>query len=211
MASRRMLTPIQGCGRLSQDAARAIAESLGLQGHVPSVFQGRIGGAKGVWMIDALGETLDERLAKGKQDRWIEITDSQVKFEGPLDDQREPDPQHVTFEVVGHSQELMPGQLNLQFITILVEQGVPAEAFEELLREDLDARVADLMEAMESALGLRKWNQDMFPVLKSRAETGGIEWGGGIPLSLAERINWFTEVCKRGFPRMHSLTASARL
>lgn len=40
-----------GCARISRSAAVRISEDLGLQS-VPSVFQGRIAGAKGVWMVD---------------------------------------------------------------------------------------------------------------------------------------------------------------
>lgn len=40
-----------GCARISMSAAKRISERLGLL-NVPSVFQGRIAGAKGVWMVD---------------------------------------------------------------------------------------------------------------------------------------------------------------
>ena len=53
-----------GCARLSRAAASGIAAALNL-GYIPSVFQGRIGGAKGVWMVDTFGETLDLKTTDG--------------------------------------------------------------------------------------------------------------------------------------------------
>ena len=178
-----------GCARISRAAARDIADYLGLDS-VPSVFQGRIGGAKGMWMIDILDET---PVLHGRR-YWIEVTDSQLKFEGHVTDAMYPVPARVTFEVNDYPKKLLPGSLNFQLIPILENRKVPANVFTNLLEKDLTARIAELEVAMDSGLALRKWNQANFPVTEERARYGGIAMQGGLPVSNAERINWFVEV-----------------
>lgn len=166
-----------------------MADCLGLD-NVPCVFQGRIGGAKGIWMIDAQ----DETPSNEGRDHWIEITDSQLKFEGHARDEFNPEPARVTFEVNAYPKRLSSGSLNFQLIPILVDRGVPPDIFASLLDQDLTARVGELEVAMDSGLALRKWNQEISPITEERARYGGIEMQGGLPLSKAETINWFTEV-----------------
>ena len=147
-------------------------------------------GAKGVWMIDAL----DETPFKHGRNYWIEITDSQLKFEGHAIDVFCPEPARVTFEVNAWAKKLSPSSLNFQLLPILVDRGVPREVFMRLLDEDLTARVGELEVAMDSGLALRKWNQETNSVTEERVRYGGIEMQGGLPFSRAEKINWFTEV-----------------
>lgn len=177
-----------GCARISRRAARGVADCLGLD-NVPCVFQGRIGGAKGMWMIDAQ----DETPSKKGRNYWIEITDSQLKFQGHARDDLCPEPARVTFEVNAWAKRLSSSSLNFQLLPILVDRGVPPHVFGTLLDQDLTARVGELEVAMDSGLALRKWNQEVNPITKERARYGGIEMQGGLPLSTAERINWFTE------------------
>ncbi|KAL8840797.1 MAG: hypothetical protein Q9176_003644 [Flavoplaca citrina] len=175
-----------GCARLSKAAAKAITEALHLD-YTPSIFQGRIAGAKGVWMIDSLGECI--RGPKG--DIWIEITDSQLKFESARDNLY-PDPERVTFEVLHYSKPLTEANLNFQLMTILAACKVPSQVFCDLLEADLTARVAQLEAAMESGLAIRQWNQEINPVNSERL-AHGVEMHGGMPSTLPEKINWFVE------------------
>ena len=184
-----------GCGRISQAAALAIALKLDLN-TTPCAFQGRIAGAKGVWIVDALGES----LPNNSRGYWIEITDSQLKFEGHPIDRVFPDSARVTFDVHSWASTLMPASLNFQLIPILLDRGVPHDVFMTLLEEDLTAKVEDLELAMDSGITLRKWNQDNYPVSQERAKNKGIEMMGGLPDSLSERINWFVE---HGFEPKH--------
>ncbi|KAL8929504.1 MAG: hypothetical protein Q9208_001173 [Pyrenodesmia sp. 3 TL-2023] len=176
-----------GCARISRRAAKAVADTLNLD-RTPSIFQGRIAGAKGVWMVDSLDEVI-----KGPDgDFWIEITDSQLKFEGRDEDELYPDPERVTFEVSSYARPLVQANLNFQLMPILADRGVPFEVFRDLLEADLTAKVSDLESAMDSGLAIRKWNQDVNPVLAGRM-AHGVEMRGGIPSSLSETINWFVE------------------
>src|SRR5438067_2523997 len=65
-----------GCARISVGACRLIWRHLGLGGLIPSAFQGRINGAKGVWIRSGPSETQDQR----DLEVWIEISTSQEKF-----------------------------------------------------------------------------------------------------------------------------------
>ncbi|KAL8670790.1 MAG: hypothetical protein Q9168_004688 [Polycauliona sp. 1 TL-2023] len=176
-----------GCARISRAAAKAIADILHLE-YTPSIFQARIAGAKGVWMIDCLGEC----ISGPKGDTWIEITDSQLKFEPDGKDNLYPDPERLTFEVNSWSKPLTEAALNFQLMTILTACKVPSQVFCDLLEADLTAKVANLEAAMESGLAIRKWNQENNPVSSERA-AHGVEMQGGIPSTLAEKINWFVE------------------
>ena len=144
-------------------------------------------------MVDPQDETPSE---KGRN-YWIEITDSQLKFEGHAKDDYNPELARVTFEVNAWAKKLSSSCLNYQLLPILLDRGVPADVFATLLDQDLTARVGELEVAMDSGLALRKWNQEINSVSQERAKYGGIEMQGGLPLHTAEIINWFTEVLFR--------------
>lgn len=139
-------------------------------------------------------DILDETLQSCSREFWIEVTDSQLKFEGHAVDDIYPDPNRVTFEVNSYSKKLSASALNFQLMPILANRGVPEEVFSRLLTEDLMEKVGVLEVAMDSGLALGKWNQDTNPVAGVRAYSKEIEMIGGIPLSTAEKINWFVEV-----------------
>lgn len=143
-----------------------------------------------MWIVDAQ----DETPSNVGRNYWIEITDSQLKFEGHALDQYEPESARVTFEVNAWAKRLSSSFLNFQLLPILVDRSVPYAVFVSLLDQDLTARVGELKVAMDSGLALRRWNQEINPVTEERARFGGIEMRGGLPLSRAETINWFTEV-----------------
>ena len=141
-------------------------------------------------MIDAL----DETPSRGGRNYWIEITDSQLKFEGHARDEIYPEPARVTFEVNAWAKKLSTSSLKFQLLPILVDRGVSPDVFAHLLDQDLTARVGELEVAMDSGLALRNWNQEINPNTEERARFGGIEMQGGLPLSTTETVNWFTEV-----------------
>lgn len=176
-----------GCARISRTAAEHVAKMQGLD-YIPSAFQGRIGGAKGVWMVDLTNESLPQKYDRGY---WIEINDSQLKFIGHSIDQVSPDPPRMTFEVQSQSKPLIPSALNFQLIPILADRGVPYPVFKQLLEEDLTAKVAEMEAAMDNPMDLFIWNQENSPVIKERLATQGIEMFGAIPYSESEKINWF--------------------
>lgn len=177
-----------GCARISKAAALAIADMIGLD-QCPCVFQGRIAGAKGLWMVDVL----DESLPESSRNWWIEVTDSQLKFEPQVIDSYDPPPRRVTFDMHSFSKKLTAAKINFQLMPILAHQGVPRQVFEHLLEQDLKTKVEVLKEAMNNGVALRKWNQDTNPVIGERLQFNGIDMQGGLPLSSSEKINWFVE------------------
>ena len=207
IVSKQMDSPVMndGCARISKAAARGIAEHLHLD-QVPCAFQGRIGGAKGMWLVNAIEDenpkpqsrtinALDKHSIPPSEDSnyWIEITDSQLKFESHPLDAFCPEKRRVTFEVNDYPRKPSSSALNFQLMPILENRGVPVEVFMDFLRADLTAKVGELQAAMDSGLSLRLWNQRNNPTTEERARCDGIQFQGGLPSSRAEKINWFVE------------------
>ena len=144
-------------------------------------------------MVDAI----DEQTSLSERGFWIEITDSQLKFETHPIDKLYPDNARVTFEVHAYALPPSSSALNYQLMPILVDRGVPKDVLTRLLEEDLTAKVANLEVAMDSALALRKWNQDNNSVTGERVRFGMVETIAGLPKSLAEKVNWAVEVRPR--------------
>ena len=167
-------------------AHEAVAEKLGLQRPFASVYQGRIAGAKGTWMKDPIGETT--RLG---DPFWIEITDSQFKFETSLDE----DALHRTLEVVKYSSPLSSARINTHLISILIDRGVPLDVLEVLMRESMISEVARFEAAMEDALEMRRWIQERNgdSIIEGRRKHQSIKGTGAVPSSIPERIIWFLE------------------
>ncbi|MCJ1262320.1 hypothetical protein MMC22_002190 [Lobaria immixta] len=184
-----------GCARISKAAALAITDMLRLD-QSPYVFQGRIAGAKGVWMVDIL----DESVPGCTRDFWIEVTPSQLKFKGHKMDNYYADADRMTFEVHSYSKKLSATNLKFPLMPILANRGVPEEVFSRLLKEDLTDKVDVLRVAMDGGLALGKWNQDTNPVTGERAFCKEIKMQGGVPDSTPERIHWFIE---HGFEPKH--------
>lgn len=141
-------------------------------------------------MVDAL----DEAWPQSSRNFWIEITDSQQKFEKHQIDAIYPDPARVTFEVHSYSLPLTSAFLNFQFLPILVNQGVPKGVFERLIEEDLQIKMDELDAATENPLLLRAWNQGNQLVASVITRKQKHQMQGGLPHFLFERINWFIEV-----------------
>ena len=140
-------------------------------------------------MVDAL----DEVWPKSSRNFWIEITESQLKFEKHQHDAIYPDPARVTFEVHSFCKPLSSASLNFQLMPILAHQGVPKSEFQRLLEEDINAKVDQLDAATDSPLSLRKWNQDN-NLGSEMIEQESIQMQGGLPCLNVERINWFLDV-----------------
>lgn len=140
-------------------------------------------------MVDAL----DEVWPKSSRNFWIEITESQLKFQKHQHDAIYPDPARVTFEVHSYCKPLSSASLNFQLMPILAHQGVPKGEFQRLLQEDINAKVDQLDTATDSPLSLRKWNQDN-NLGSETIKQESIQTQAGLPSLNVERINWFIDV-----------------
>lgn len=104
-----------GVGKISPSLAKEVAVRLDLQ-VVPSAFQFRLGGAKGVL-------TVDHKETNGLQAK-VQLRPSQTKFES----------NHLTLEVL-RSSTYSNGYLNRQAITILSCLGIKDDVFMEFMNE----------------------------------------------------------------------------
>ena len=177
-----------GCARISQAAAVCVKERLGLD-FVPCAVQGRIDGAKGMWIVDPFCE----KPFTGEI--WIEITDSQLKYRGHKANGLNWDPNEGrhTLEINDFVKRLTPASLNFQLMPILTYGGVPHHVFHRLLENDLTAKVSHLKAATDDCRSLRLWSQRNNPVAEERTRQNGIEFCGGLPNAAAEKINWFLD------------------
>ena len=174
-----------GCALMSRTLAVEITSALGLD-KVPSVFQGRIGGAKGLWMVHRDDKPVGCNADQGSSsDRWIEVSDSQLKIKPHPRDAPHADEEQRTFEVLAYSKPARSAYLNMQLMNILHDRGVVKEVIAELLRLDTDQHFDELCEAMQSEVGLRLWMQ---AVQKVSRTPDGIKMKGALPDSNEEEI-----------------------
>lgn len=174
-----------GCARISVGAAMKIWEiyrsATGATGPLPSAFQGRIGGAKGMWTIS--GESYTREQAH--QEIWIEISGSQLKFEPSSDNEDDDlyDPHMLTFNYVKHSFVNGSTDLHMSFIPILLDRGVKKEAMANLIIDRLNAERKQLLELIHNPVKLHNW-----VVKQGPATLALVTWEAGLPLSLAEKV-----------------------
>lgn len=110
-----------GVGLMSCELAKKVAEKLRLtrRARIPSAFQVRFGGAKGMLTV---WDAAVRKVGKCKAGQVeVILRESMKKF----------DSSHKTLEIVGYSKRL-PLFLNRQIITLLSSLGVPDEVFEKL-------------------------------------------------------------------------------
>ncbi|KAH7360168.1 RNA dependent RNA polymerase-domain-containing protein [Rhexocercosporidium sp. MPI-PUGE-AT-0058] len=178
-----------GCGKISPNLALKITQKLGLS-YRPTAFQGRIGEAKGLWVIDLHD--------KGEED-WIETYPSQRKWvrgEETRTCAEWNDPSHRTFEVLKCSGPLKSADLNLQFLPLLMDRAkdpkLMKRALSDLLEQGLALKLEEIQEAMDNPQSFRKWVRDSNPNLKERLK-GGIAYKAGLPVVREERLNIFLD------------------
>ncbi|KAJ5737645.1 uncharacterized protein N7483_002770 [Penicillium malachiteum] len=116
-----------------------------LDGYIPSAFQGRIAGAKALWMVNKNQSKYQSFCEDDGDDLWVEISDSQLKifphpqeWTGTIDDEK------LTFEVVSWSKPLHLVELNIQLLVILAHGGNVRDYIAELARRGLDKLAEDL-------------------------------------------------------------------
>ncbi|KAK6534105.1 hypothetical protein TWF281_005443 [Arthrobotrys megalospora] len=166
-----------GCGLVSPAVLREIARALGLS-YPPTAVQGRIAGAKGLWIADPNAPPESDEI-------WIKIRSDQNKFEGISDDE-----EHRTLHICGRSKSLSRSALNLQFIVILLHNGVTYETLAELLCEDIQSEFQELFidgELNDDPAFLRKYVEKV-KLNGSRRACKTTSMKGRIALELAIRV-----------------------
>ncbi|KAK8233703.1 RNA dependent RNA polymerase-domain-containing protein [Phyllosticta capitalensis] len=175
-----------GCARISVGAAQELWKSVGRGGPLPSTFQGRIGGAKGMWILSASQDTRDPE----HKDVWIEINNSQLKFKPHQDDydHNKYDPHRLTFDLHSITDQASSSKIYLSFFPILHDRGVPEESLMNLFGQYLDQERSKLFEATESPVCLRKWVNEQNSVREEKNREDGIPDQGAMPRSIEEKL-----------------------
>ncbi|KAK2027061.1 RNA-directed RNA polymerase [Colletotrichum zoysiae] len=167
-----------GIGRMSRSLARKVREVLGLS-DIPSAIQGRIGPAKGMWLID---------IADDEGDLWIELWPSQRKWGCDF-----ADPEHRTLEVRAHAMEPRSASLNIQFLPVLEDRAINKEAMRETigksLVDELNRQLEEQRNAMKNPLQFRQWISQTSSTRKQRLVHGRVPYMGGLPESAEEIMN----------------------
>ncbi|KAI8932824.1 hypothetical protein NX059_010307 [Plenodomus lindquistii] len=176
-----------GCARISVGAALRVWEAYrnatGSDEPLPSAFQGRVRGAKGMWMVSAEAHTRDEEHTS----IWIEITDSQSKFEPCQDDRNDSsyNRHRLTFNYVQHSFVNGSTDLHISFIPILVNRGVKRDVIAEFMIKHLDVERKQLLEMLTEPVKLHNWvtKQGSTP-----PASGIVPYEAGLPIALSEKV-----------------------
>lgn len=180
-----------GCARISVGAALKIWEmyrnATGSDEPFPSAFQGRIRGAKGMWMVSAEAHTRDQE----HKDIWIEISDSQSKFKPHQEDEddRTFNAHRLTFNHVNHSFVNGSTDLHISFIPILVNRGVERDVIADFMIRRLDVERRQLLDRLFNSVALHNW------VMKeSSAISGVVPWDAALPVTLSEKVKLLLRV-----------------
>ncbi|EEH42619.1 uncharacterized protein PADG_07439 [Paracoccidioides brasiliensis Pb18] len=151
-----------GCALMSRSLGLEIKRILDLE-TLPACYQGRISGAKGIWMVDRD----DSRFKGGDRDFGLEITESQLKISYPHGPPHNPrlvaDNTQLTFEVVQWSQPLNPSSLNLQVLKVLQHGGVGHSHIKKLIQQEVSIFYKEFLKVIHLSNGVacRKWLQKM--------------------------------------------------
>ena len=181
-----------GCSVMSVGAALEIwklyKKFWGISGPLPSAFQGRIGGAKGLWMVSGESFTKDpEHLAT-----WIRISKSQLKFQPHPEDSSDAtfDPLRLTFEVLNHSSAPAHTDLHISFIPIMADRGVPRDIIADYMKERLDVGRSELLERISDPVKLYEY---VHKNGSASREGSDMPWQAALPLTLEDKIKLLLE------------------
>ncbi|KAK7999755.1 RNA-directed RNA polymerase [Apiospora arundinis] len=173
-----------GIGRISQSLARKIRAMMGSFGNITG-FQGRIGSAKGFWIIDIQDET----------DRdWIILYPSQRKWKCDFEDE-----EHRTFEVRSEVNSLKAANLNNQFLPILHDRAKDKNGMKKAISDILERSLCKEMEeqrmAIQDPCRLRLWVQvnSTSSLREARLRNGQVPFVGGLPKQNEDRISFLLD------------------
>lgn len=162
---------------MSLSVARKIRDDLVLD-DIPSAIQGRLGSAKGMWVIDVTDDGLED---------WIETFPSQRKWECNQDD-----PDHRTLEVHSVATELTSASLNLQFLPVLEDRAENKQRMRDVIAEKLVKGLKDKLggqrTAMKGPLHFKSWLTENTSTRHLRVQHGQVPFLGGLPDRIEDAI-----------------------
>ncbi|KAI0370069.1 hypothetical protein BV20DRAFT_1075995 [Pilatotrama ljubarskyi] len=122
-----------GCGFMNGAALSEIGRRMGYSAR-PTAVQGRIAGAKGLWMLHPR-----ERNPFAAPKIWIRESQRKINL-----DFSNLHPAHRIFDLLAPPRVTLPSRLSRLTILNLSHNGVPTEVFVELMKETLDEQVQAL-------------------------------------------------------------------
>ncbi|KAI6015621.1 RNA dependent RNA polymerase-domain-containing protein [Pisolithus marmoratus] len=140
-------TYTDGCGWINGAALTQIMRRMGYSSR-PTAVQGRIGGAKGMWVLhpDPV-----EQVADGGSKIWIRSSQNKISLPQPV-----PKSQRI-FELLAPSRVSGPCQLSAQTLVNLTSNGVPFEVIKKLMAYGLHEEVKELVNWSTPESMLRVW------------------------------------------------------
>ncbi|KAJ4419828.1 hypothetical protein N0V82_004763 [Gnomoniopsis sp. IMI 355080] len=171
-----------GAARISSSLMKKVRDALGLA-TIPTAIQGRLGSAKGMWLVDPTDH--------GHVD-WIETYPSQRKW---ICDESEK--AHRTLEVRSWSAELSSASLNIQFLPILEDRAKdPGEMKATFMRNmvlESEAEIEALKQALQHTELFRKWARDNTQPGPQRLTNRAVPFLGGLPDSYEDIMNFLVD------------------
>lgn len=175
-----------GVARMSPAVARKIRACLGLT-ITPSAVQGRLGSAKGMWI-------LDNRTSPTSDEIWIETYPSQRKW---LMDWSSADDHHRTLEIRGWASIPKSASFNLQFLPVIEDRAVNKDSMREaignLLKANLRNELDGQKRALQTPLQFRRWTHENATNKHDRVIHGHVPCLGGMPQEDEEVMNMMLE------------------
>ncbi|EMC92320.1 hypothetical protein BAUCODRAFT_569676 [Baudoinia panamericana UAMH 10762] len=173
-----------GCGYITYAAARRVQSILNLT-WLPSAFQVRIAGAKGLLVVRqdiTQGDMAQERIGLTQTQRKLQYSDSDLD-----------DPARRTLDVVDYSKSVRSSHIPPGFLPVLRDRGVPKEAILDVVGEQVKLETSGFLQALKSRSTLHRWVLCQRNVVGFRAAAGGIVLTAGFPANTIERILFLLE------------------
>lgn len=130
-----------GCGWINRAALVAIAQHIGLT-EVPTAVQGRVFGAKGVWILHPHNHLEKEPKI------WIRPSQLKIKLyksdDLDVSELQDLHPAHFIFDLVAPSIVTLKTRLNRLTVVNLAHNGVPRDVFVNLMQENLENELKPL-------------------------------------------------------------------
>ncbi|KAJ4386048.1 hypothetical protein N0V93_008940 [Gnomoniopsis smithogilvyi] len=171
-----------GAARISSSLMKKVRDTLGLP-TIPTAIQGRLGSAKGMWLVD---------VTTGAREDWIETYPSQRKWK--CDESEEA---HRTLEVKSWSAELTSASLNTQFLPILEDRARHPRAmratFVQNMVLDSEAEAGALKQALRNTALFRKWARDNTKPDPHRLLSQSVPFLGGLPDGDEDIMNFLVD------------------
>lgn len=173
-----------GAGRISPRLMQRVRDELGLQS-IPSAIQGRLGSAKGMWVVD-VKET-------DGQAEWIETYPKQRKWSFHKTNVHE---SHRTLEVMSWSADLVPASLNTQFLPILDDRAKNSKMLRDTLTgfivTDAEEQNKSLIAALHQNEFFRKW---VHAQARSNIKYlgSGMPFLGGLPQGTEDNMSYLVD------------------